>query len=162
MEVPVIGECMRTKLITLRPDMQIEEAIDLLLRNRISGAPVVDDTGILVGVLSEKDCLRIFANSAYNVLPGARVDKYMSTELTSLTPDVDIFTAADLFLRNPFRRLPIVDEDGKLVGQISRRDILNSTHHLWANSAAPKQWTDAVYIPEQVQAVLQGGGKKRG
>ena len=161
MEMPVVRDCMNTKLVTLRREMKIEDAINLLLKNRISGAPVVDEDGKLVGVLSEKDCLRIFANSAYNLLPGADVEKYMSKDLTTLTPDVDIFTAAELFLKNPFRRLPIVDDDGVLVGQISRRDILNSTHHLWAASPVPKQWTDAVYIPEQVKAVLQGSGKKR-
>ena len=161
MKVPEIRECMNTKLVTLRREMKIEDAINLLLKNRISGAPVVDEDGKLVGVLSEKDCLRIFANSAYNLTPGADVDKYMSTNLTTLTPDVDVFTAAELFMKNPFRRLPIVDENGVLVGQISRRDILNSTHHMWAASPIPKQWTDAKYIPEQVQAVLQGGGKRK-
>ena len=155
MEVPTVRDCMTTKVVTLAPGMRIEEAIRILLKHRISGAPVVDEAGKLIGVLSEKDCLRIFANGAYNVLPGAVVEQYMSTEVSTIDDQADIFTAADVFLKNPFRRLPIVDENGLLVGQISRRDVLNGSQAIWAETSPfKKAWTDAKYIPTQVQAVL--------
>jgi predicted transcriptional regulator len=70
MQAKTVKEYMQRRLVTLQPDMPIEVAIQLLLKNRISGAPVVDEDRKLIGVLSEKDCLRIFANGAYNVLPG--------------------------------------------------------------------------------------------
>ena len=157
MDVPSVKDCMTAKLVTLSPEMGIEEAIGLLLKNHISGAPVVDHDKKLVGVLSEKDCLRIFANSAYNVQPGAVVEKYMSKEPKTISAEADIFTAAEVFLKNPFRRLPIVDDDGVLIGQISRRDVLNGSRRIWEACSFKKQWTDAKYIPEQVQAVLDSG-----
>ena len=77
MDVPTVKDCMNTKLVTLSPGMRIQAAIKVLLKHNISGAPVVDDDRKLVDVLSEKDCLRIFANGAYNVLPGGVVERYM-------------------------------------------------------------------------------------
>ena len=59
--LPVVKNYMITPLITLTRDMNVYFAIGLLLKNRISGAPVIDNNN-LVGILSEKDCLRIFAN----------------------------------------------------------------------------------------------------
>ena len=161
MNVPSVKDCMTNKLVTLSPEQRIEEAIHVLLKNHISGAPVVDANKKLLGVLSEKDCLRIFANGAYNRLPGAIVEQYMSKEPTTISVEVDIFSAAEVFLRNPFRRLPIVDENGVLVGQISRRDVLNGSRRIWAASPVKKQWTDARYIPEEVKAVLESGGSSK-
>ena len=60
--IPVVKNYMITRLITLTRDMNVYFAIGLLLKNRISVAPVIDDNNNLVGILSEKDCLRIFAN----------------------------------------------------------------------------------------------------
>ncbi len=155
MEVPTVADCMKTKVVTLSPQMSIEEAIKLLLKHHISGAPVVDEDRKLLGVLSEKDCLRIFANGAYNVLPGGVVEQYMSTDVNTIEAEADIFSAADVFLKHPFRRLPIVDENGVLVGQISRCDVLNGSHEIWAESSPfKKAWTDSKYIPDELRAVL--------
>jgi CBS domain-containing protein len=154
MEVATVKDCMTTKLVTLRPDMRIQEAIKLLLKHKISGAPVVSEERTLIGMLSEKDCLRIFANGAYNTLPGAVVEQYMSREVTTINPDADIFTAAEVFLKHPFRRLPIVDEDGRLLGQISRRDVLNGSHKIWSKSPVKKAWTDATYLTDEIKAAL--------
>ena len=85
MDVPVARDIMTKKILSLSPDMSIESAISILLKNQISGAPVVDEENRLVGMLSEKDCLRIFANGAYNVLPGGVVSKYMSTTVETVS-----------------------------------------------------------------------------
>lgn len=154
MEVATVKDCMATKLVSLKPEMRIVDAIKLLLKHKISGAPVVSADNTLIGMLSEKDCLRIFANGAYNTLPGAVVEQYMSREVTTISQDADIFTAADIFLKNPFRRLPIVDEQGHLLGQISRRDILNGSHKIWSQSPVKKPWTDATYLTDEIKAAL--------
>lgn len=154
MEVPTVRDCMNTKLVTLSPGMRIQAAIKVLLKHRISGAPVVDQDGKLVGVLSEKDCLRIFANGAYNVLPGSVVERYMSKSVMTIDVEADLFTVADTFIKNPFRRLPIVDEAGVLIGQISRRDVLNGSHRIWSESPIKKEWTDAKYLTDEIKAAL--------
>lgn len=150
----LVREVMATGLVTLPPGMPIFQAITLLLKNRISGAPVVDDDGRLVGVLSEKDCLRVFANEAFfSQNAGGPVSSYMTTNIQSVDPDDDVFKAADLFLKHSFRRLPVVD-DGRLVGQISRRDVLKASLKLVQDSPIKKEWTDAKYITDEIKAVL--------
>jgi CBS domain-containing protein len=145
---------MATNLLTLEPGTPIFKAIHLLLKNRVSGAPVVDEAGRLTGVLSEKDCLAIFANEAFfSQGAGGRVEDYMSQNLVTIDPDDDVFKAADIFLKNSFRRLPVVD-DGNLVGQVSRRDVLMASLKLMQDGSEKKEWTDSKYITDDIKAAL--------
>ena len=122
MSYPLVREHMATTLHTLTPKMDIREAIPLLLDNAISGAPVVDaQTGALVGVLSELDCLKLMTTSSD--IPEGHVEDYMSRDVETISPDMDVYWAAGKFLGSRFRRFPVV-EDGKLIGQLSRRDVL--------------------------------------
>ena len=105
--------------------MDVYFAIGLLLKNRISGAPVIDDDNNLLGILSEKDCLRIFANGSFYDMPGGPVSKFMTEMVSTVKPNSDLFSVADIFLKHNFRRMPVV-EGKKLVGQISRRDVLKA------------------------------------
>ncbi len=153
-KVVLVREIMTTGLLTLKPDMPIFHAISMLLKNRISGAPVVDQSGKLAGILSEKDCLRVFANEAFfSQNAGGLVSDYMSINIMSIDPDDDVFKAADIFLKNSFRRLPVVD-DGRLVGQISRRDVLKASLQIVQESPIKKEWSDAKYITDEIKAVL--------
>jgi CBS domain-containing protein len=122
---PIVKNYMTTRLITLTRDMDVYFAIGLLLKNRISGAPVIDDDYNVVGILSEKDCLRIFANGSFYDMPGGPVSKFMTDEVSTVKPNSDLFSVADVFLQHNFRRMPVV-EGKKLVGQISRRDVLRA------------------------------------
>lgn len=150
----LVREVMATGLVTLNPATPIFQAITSLLKNRVSGAPVVDEGGRLVGVLSEKDCLRIFANEAFfSQNAGGPVSDYMTRNTLVVDPDDDVFKAADVFLKHTFRRLPVV-EDGRLVGQISRRDVLKASLRIVQESPIKKQWTDAKYITDEIKAVL--------
>ena len=115
---------MITRLITLTRDMDVYFAIGLLLKNRISGAPVIDNNN-LVGILSEKDCLRIFANGSFYDMPGGPVSKFMTDVVLTVKSNSDLFSVADVFLQHNFRRMPVV-KGKKLVGQISRRDVLRA------------------------------------
>ncbi|HMP89203.1 MAG TPA: CBS domain-containing protein [Kiritimatiellia bacterium] len=153
-KVILVREVMATGLLTLKPDMSIFQAITHLLKNRVSGAPVVDDSGKLVGILSEKDCLQVFANEAFfSEGSSGSVKDYMSKDVKTIDPDDDVFKAAELFMQHSFRRLPVVD-DGNLVGQLSRRDILIASLTIVQDSPIKKEWTDAKYIPDEIKAVL--------
>ena len=116
---------MAKQLITFQSDTPIETAMESFLENKISGAPVLDNEGNLVGVLSEKDCMKtLFESSYYNNL-GGFVKEYMSTNLKTINIHDTLSNVADEFIKSRFRRFPVMEGD-KLVGQISRRDILRA------------------------------------
>ena len=133
MKKPTVDNYMTTKLVTLNKDMNVYFAIGLLLNNKISGAPVIDEDNKLIGVLSEKDCLRIFADNSYldvtftkTIMQGrGTVEQFMTTSIFTVNSGDDLFTVANIFLKNNFRRLPVMDGE-IIVGQISRRDVLKA------------------------------------
>ena len=127
--IPVVADFMAIDLFTLSPATDIRDAVDFLLDHAISGAPVVDEKGKLVGIISEKDCLKLLAKGANHELPSGTVASFMTRDPRVIPPRMDIYFAAGLFLAQPFRRFPVVDE-GQLVGQISRRDILRAIQEL--------------------------------
>lgn len=117
---------MTTKLITLSPDEDALAAIRKLLRYRISGAPVVDSNGNFLGIFSEKTSMRFLIDASYSQLPSNRVGAFMNTDIERLvTADTDWLNCAQVFLSTPYRRLPVC-EGTKLIGQVSRRDLLNA------------------------------------
>ncbi|MGE0772034.1 MAG: CBS domain-containing protein [Cyclobacteriaceae bacterium] len=118
-------------LVTVGPDQSINEVIDLILEKRISGAPVLDEARKLVGMISEKDCLKIIVDQAYHNQPmsSPKVSDYMTTNVKTLSPKHDVVDAANEFLSSPIRRMPIV-ENGVLIGQVSRRDILKASKNI--------------------------------
>jgi CBS domain-containing protein len=124
-ELPIVRDYMDKKVPTVRPEAEILEAIEYLLKKRVTGAPVVDDAGNVIGMLTEKDCLRLIATGAEGNVPRGRVSEFMTTEVTTISPDMDIYYVAGLFLNYAFRRFPVV-EDGRLVGAITRFDILRA------------------------------------
>lgn len=128
-----VGQYMTRKLVTLRPDMGIHEGIRILLKHRLSGAPVVDDAGQLVGILSNKDCVRMAFGASYHQDWGGTVASAMSSPVETVRADADIVEVAELFLRGPYRRYPVLD-GGRLVGQVSRYDILHALDDLWGSA----------------------------
>lgn len=126
--VPTAREIMATSLVTLRPDMTAVAAAELLLKHRISGAPVVDEQGHLLGLLSEFDLLRAVASSDYEMDAHdsiETVDQLMSRDCQTVSPDIDLFGLAHEFVSLRVRRFPVVEND-RLVGQVSRRDALKA------------------------------------
>ena len=122
---PIVKNYMAANLIYLKEDMDVYLAIGLLLKNNISGAPVVDENDDICGILSEKDCLRIFANGSFYNMPSGAVSRFMTQAVATVSPETDLFSVADIFLKHNYRRLPVV-KGKKLVGQISRRDVLRA------------------------------------
>lgn len=120
-----VRDYMTRDLVTFNEHMDLFKAIDQLLAHRISGAPVIDAAGHLVGLLSESDCLRSILSGSYFEEVGGSVSSVMSVVVETIDADADIVKAAEHFIQKGRRRLPVVDE-GRLVGQISRRDILRA------------------------------------
>jgi CBS domain-containing protein len=122
-KLPVVRDYMDRHVATLRPETDILDAIRFLLEKRVTGAPVVEKSGRLVGMLTERDCLRLVAAGVEGNLPRGSVATFMTPSPETIPPDMDIYFAAGLFLKRNFRRFPVT-EDGKLVGAITRFDIL--------------------------------------
>ena len=122
--MPKIGQYMDTVVPTLSPDTRIMAAVDFLLRHRVTGAPVVDADQKLVGIITETDLLKLVAEGIKGEPPtAATVAEYMTTDVVTVPPTVDIYYIAGMFLANKFRRLPVV-ENGRIVGAITRFDLL--------------------------------------
>lgn len=131
-----VRDYMTSDLVTLTADMDLFRAIDRLLIHQISGAPVLDEQGHLIGLLSEGDCLKGILAGSYFEEVGGTVASVMTVVVETIDADADIVKAAEHFIRMRRRRLPVVDE-GRLVGQISRRDILRAMQK-YNEHAAPK------------------------
>ena len=120
-----VADYMSHRVITVSPEKPVHEAIGLLLEHKISGAPVVDAEGKVIGMFSESDCLKGALQASYHGGEIGLVKEYMSTDIQSVDGQTSILDAAEIFLADHRRRLPVI-EDGKLVGQISRRDLLRA------------------------------------
>lgn len=127
-----VTDYMTQEVITFHPLQSIAEAMDVFLEKRISGAPVMDDDGKIIGILSEIDCLKIMVDEAYHNLPHGKITvmQYMSNNVATVPQSADVLDVASKFLHTHYRRFPVVDHNGKLIGQISRRDILQATRDL--------------------------------
>jgi len=123
-----ITKYMAKRLITFSARTELTEVIDSLLNNQISGAPVLNDEQEIVGVIDDKDCLRTLVDSVYHNVPirKKQVKSYMTDVYKTISIDADIVDAANEFLKSNYKRLLVVDQKGKLKGQISRRDILRA------------------------------------
>ena len=131
-----VTDYMTSEVITFTPDQSIADAMDVFLDKHISGAPVVNEHGKIIGILSEIDCMRIMVDEAYHNLHHGKitVDQYMSNNVATISVDMDVLDCAQKFLRTHYRRFPVVDVNGRLKGQVSRRDILQATRDLKTSS----------------------------
>jgi CBS-domain-containing membrane protein len=109
---------------SLAPELDIGAAMHQMLRSKLNGIPVVDAEGRLCGMLTEKDCLQALVQQAVHGASSATVGDYMTTEVDSITPETQLLDITYLFLTHSYRKVPVIDTDGRLVGQVSRRDIL--------------------------------------
>lgn len=123
----LVSKYMTTKLITFHPEQSVLEVMELLIKNKISGGPVVDDSNKLVGIVSEGDCMKQIAESGYYNVPmnHDKVKDHMITDVDTINSGMSIFEVASLFYKSKRKRFPVLD-GGVLVGQISRRDILRA------------------------------------
>ena len=149
----LVKEIMTTDVVTLNGYMSIRQAAELLAARNISGAPVVDIEGKLIGILTETDILRSVKNAAdevHMVFPSLHtmgvmfemskgekeilkafeeqantiVSDVMTTKVITCTPDTTLNEVASTFVDKGINRLPVVDEDNRVVGIVARGDIV--------------------------------------
>ena len=136
-EVQILeSDYMTKKLITFKPEDPLDHVIHLLIANKISGGPVVNDKNELIGIISETDCIKHISESKYYNMPSDSdntVAKKMITNVDTIDKDMNIFDAASKFINSKRRRFPVV-ENGKLIGQISQKDVLKAALNIRGNT----------------------------
>jgi CBS domain-containing protein len=120
---------MARTLVTFKPDTDVLDAVHVLVKNRIAGAPVVDDAGNLIGMLSELDCMKVALHAGYHGDWGGPISDFMTDGVQTVDADMSIIDLAEVFIDSRFRRFPVM-ENNRLVGQISRRDVLRALEYL--------------------------------
>jgi CBS domain-containing protein len=137
-------DLMTTSLVKFRPDQTILEAIAMLTKNAVSGGPVVDAEGEMIGILSELDCLRMLASDEFyqeEQEEAALVAQFMTRGFKTIPADLGIYAISHYFLTTPIRRLPVL-ERGSLVGQVSRRDVLRGMEEMSRKRLVRKRYPD--------------------
>jgi len=118
-----VRDHMATDLVTITPDTEIMRAVGLLVEHDISGMPVVDEGGNIVGILTERDCIATAVQAGYFDEGGGSVREFMSSPVETADVDDSLMDIADRLSKSEYRRFPVL-EDGRLVGLISRRDVM--------------------------------------
>lgn len=131
----LVEDIMSRNLIVFKPNETIHEVMSKFIKYRISGGPVVNENGDLIGVISEADCMKEVSESRYFNLPilDKSVSKFMTTKVDTIEASKTIFEAASDFFKTSRRRFPVLDNE-KLVGQISRKDIVIATLNMKSNT----------------------------
>ena len=121
------SDYMTTNVITFKADQEITDVTETIIKRKISGAPVVNNEEEIIGIITEKDCLRVIYDEKYhNLFPNqGKVTNYMSKKVITVDYNIKIYELASLFMKSNFRRYPVL-KNGKMVGVISRRDVLKA------------------------------------
>jgi CBS domain-containing protein len=115
---------------TTTAQTDIHQAISLLVKERISGMPVLDGNGKLVGILTTRDCLKIAFSASYHKDSGGPVSNFMTADVETVNAEMDIVEVAELFVNSRYHQLPVTSE-GRLLGMINRYDVLKALAELW-------------------------------
>lgn len=119
-------DCMSTAVVSLTPNMDVLAAMQLLVTHSISGAPVLDEHGDLVGILTERDCLETLVIAGYHgECACGKVADYMSRDVAVVDADANLVDVARLFVTTKYRRYPVLEQQ-RVVGIISRRDVVQT------------------------------------
>lgn len=125
MSVGRIDALIEAGPLTLRPDMPIRRAAAQMAEANIAAAPVTDDSGALLGVLTQKDCFRPALQASYYQEWTGSVGDFMSADPVTLPLGTDLVTAAEAFLDHPYRSFPVLDAD-RLAGMLRRADVFRA------------------------------------
>ena len=124
----LVANIMTRDIVVFTKNQSIHEVMQKFIRYRISGGPVVDQAGKLIGVISEADCMKEISDSRYFNMPilDKTVAHFMTKKVDTIEASETIFEAASRFFKTSRRRFPVLDKN-QLVGQISRKDIVVAT-----------------------------------
>jgi CBS domain-containing protein len=115
----IASDIMTRHVFTIAPEASVRDAANLLAQKRISGVPVIDDTGKMIGMLTEADIISKVDRE------GLKVDEIMSRNITTVIEETPVDEIAHLMSERKIKRVPVV-RDGKLVGIVSRADIVRA------------------------------------
>ncbi len=124
-----VKDYMSRIVVKFTPDMDVLQALHLLLEKEAPGGPVLDNLGNLIGIISEKDCLPAALSASYHEHWGGRVSEFMHREVETVEASASIADVAKLFTQREYKHFPVMQEN-RLVGQISRRQILLALEQL--------------------------------
>ena len=116
-----VSSIMSTKLQTASPDEPLSRVIEIFKKHRIHHLPIVED-GKLMGLITTSDLM--WANKSFDEYDQVMIEDVMTTQLATLEPEAKIGSAAQIFLKNWFHALPIVDDQGNLLGIVTTFDVL--------------------------------------
>jgi len=116
-----VKHIMTANVVTVRRDTPISEVTELLMKKNITGIPVVEDDMTLIGVVTEKDVLRLFYASGHAT--NRTVADFMTSPAVHFDKDEDLRDVFTCLMDNFFRRVPVTS-NGKVIGIVSRRDVL--------------------------------------
>ena len=128
-----VKDIMTKEVVNARPDTPIYEAMRILRKNQITGMPVVEDDMTLVGVITEKDVLRLFY--AEEDEKNKTVKDFMTRPAVSYNENDTLQSVCDFMMINYFRRVPVTSKEGKVVGIVSRPDVIDYILRLKGESA---------------------------
>jgi CBS domain-containing protein len=120
-----VRDFMLAKPVVFTRNTDLLDAVRILVDRRISGAPVVDERGNLVGVLTERDFLRAALVAGYHGESGGRVGEYMTSDVEAVNAEDSLLDVAMRFVETKFRRFPVMD-DNRVVGLVTRQDVLRT------------------------------------
>lgn len=121
-----VVDLMTTEVIAVSKDTGLREAARLMFRNRVSGLPVRENDGTLAGIITEADFLRLEVERMEGTsTAGDTVADVMQRGVVTVEPDVEVYEAAKIMAVQEVKRLPVVDDEGQLLGVISRADIVS-------------------------------------
>ena len=132
--MPLAKDIMTTQVICIDKDTPIFEAIELMVKNNITGVPVIESDSTIVGVLSEQDLLRLY--HSYEEEKNKTVNDFMTQPAIHFNENEDALDICYCLMQNSIRRVPVTS-DGKVVGVISRSDILKKILDNWQSNIIP-------------------------
>lgn len=155
-QIPLAAELMNNDVEVVTPELTLIELIDFLQRHHISSAPVVDGNDSsrkLVGFISESDALERLANEMFYGLTEqpSTVLTCMKRHPVCIRPDIDVFAIASLLVNHGYRHMPVVDEQNRLLGIVSRRDVLRSMRSFYAKSTKEHE---SKYFPPDLSKII--------
>jgi len=145
----LVKNVMTKNVIAVKKDTKVSELIEILTKNRISGVPVVDEENRVIGIVSEadllfttktgkirglRDFLKRLVGEEFTTLTtplhgDLKVEDIMTSPVITASPDMDIEEASKILSEKRIKRLPVVDENGKLIGIITRHDLVSAIGH---------------------------------
>lgn len=122
-------DIMSSKLIVAKEGMNVEDALKLLVNNKITGLPVVNKDGQMVGILSEYDIIARVGKAKKIDTESFRESIPFTKQVEAVNEDTTLDLILERFINAKCRRLPVLDKGGRLVGIISRRDVMKVLYY---------------------------------